>query len=105
MTCTEEGILPGPGEPGASFERALTEVEAARIRKAMLGVKVLAVPGFVVGLDGHTVFLEIENGFNSACYKWWVSAPAGWEPLDGLVQTILGVADVPEVLERVYAGI
>lgn len=44
-------------------------------------LKIPIWPEWAMGLDGTTITVTIEQGFNSTSFKWWESLPKQWKPL------------------------
>ena len=51
-------------------------------------VSVTVCPDFAMGLDGKTVTLSIENGFNRVEFRWWLTMPEQWVELQGLLDCL-----------------
>lgn len=78
----QEKVIPLPTREAIEL---LETVEQARIPP--MG------EGGMCGCDGVTYEVRFGDGFfNSAVYRWWVKAPAGWEPLESLVKTLWAYA-------------
>ena len=44
--------------------------------------------------DGCSYEVYFGNAFSSAHYQWWLSPPEGWEPLEEIVELLMGCAGI-----------
>jgi len=54
--------------------------EAEHIVSVARALTVHPLTDFNCGLDGTTIRLAIEQGFNKAQFEWWCDLPNQWEP-------------------------
>ena len=54
----------------------------------LVQTKIASSPRWVMGLDGTTYIVKVENGLNVATYEWWSYLPKDWEAIGDLVRKL-----------------
>lgn len=79
-------------EVAESWKRELSEAEASKLFGCLSNLQVPVKPAYILGLDGTSYVLVIENGMNKVKYKWWSKVPEGWEGLDEIAYIMMELA-------------
>ena len=73
----------------------LSEIE--NIYQKLEGVKIPILPKCGMPEHGITYSLTIGNSTNSIIYRWRIELPEGWEAIGEVANTLLGMANQPEI--------
>jgi len=65
-------------------------------------LNVPASPEHELGCDGGYTEIEIGDYGGKSLYRWWSIPPAGWEPLDALVERLLGLLPLADKGDDFY---
>jgi hypothetical protein len=90
-----------PCAPPVPYRTTPVAAEVARsLLEKISNASVPIAPPHVNGLDGTNFELEIDAGFNHACYHWWCGVPDCWKPIGEIAAEMLKLADLPEWREH-----